>query len=348
MTHAIWPRPVAATLIALVLPAGCSPIALPNLMEPAAAHYSSGTGSTLYAFSPGKPLVASYARDASNVAKATSVLKGSKTQLSTGNGMAVDTNGTIYALIQAPDASGTAMKLLVFPPEAKGNVAPERTAWLKGPLVPGNAVGFVLDGHGNFWLAAIGKLLRYSTSAHGSARPNASISVQLTTPDGLMAAHSSNVALDSMGNIYCACDVVYRGNQAIGVSEYALVTSRKARLVRSFYDFTLPEAPPSTIAIDRAGTIYLASSLPNSGVYAYGPRTKSGKAHYARRFAGRAETMISSIATDFSGDVYVAAGSRIMVFAPKANGHTRPIRSIKDPRHLDYTDNDYGTLLNVH
>ena len=336
-----------AIVVAGALLASCSPLSVsPRLGEPAALQGPSLTGPTVYAFSPEKALVASYTSDAP-AAKPASVLEGSKTQLSVGNGMAVGADGTLYVVVQATGSSGTAMKLLVFRPGARGNVAPERTAWLKGPILPGYAVGLELDGHGNFWLSAIAKLLRYPTSAHGSARPNASIVAQLATPDGLMAANCNNVALDSTGNIYGACGVTYRGAHASGVSEYALVARKKAKLVRTFYDLELPEVAPSSIAIDDAGTIYLASNLPNSGVFAYRPSMKSGDVRYTRRFTGPSRTIISSIVTDSSGNVYVAVGSRIMVFGPKANGQARPIRSIRDPKHLDYTTNDYGTLLNA-
>jgi hypothetical protein len=59
------------------------------------------------------------------------------------------------------------------------------------------------------------------------------------------------------------------------------------------------------------------------------------------------DTSVSSLTTDAMGNVYLAAGSRVMVFWPKAKGRAHPIRSIVDRRHLSYTTNDYGTLLNV-
>lgn len=338
---------LAQTFIACALLTSCSPVSVaPNLGAPAAPYELDAAGQSLYAFSPGMPLVATY-RDGVNDASPTSVLEGSRTKLAFGNGMAVDSDGTIYVVVEASESKGMYLKLLVFAPGARGNVEPERTARLNGGLLPGYAVGLALDGHGNLWLSDIGKLARYSTSAGGRARPNLSIALQLITPKGFMAAHASNVAIDLMGNVYCSCTVVYQGNQAIGVSEYSVAT-RKPKLVRSFYDFALPEVPPSTIAIDRGGTIYLASSLPNTGVFAYGPKTKSGHVHYTRRFTSGSGTRVTSITTDSSGDVYLAAGTRIMVFGPGANGHVRPLRSINDPKHLDYTTDDYGTLLSVY
>lgn len=299
------------------------------------------------AFSPEKLLVASYTTAYSSPIRPFAVLKGNKTELSAGNGVAMGSDGTLYVVTQAIDSHGAFTQLLVFAPGAHGNVAPIRTARLLGKLIPGYAIGLALDGHGNFWLSAIGKLLRYPTNANGVSRPNASIAVHLLTPDGLMPANSSNVALDSVGNIYAACAVVFQGAQASGISEYQLEPKMKAKLVRSFYDLNLPEVPAGSITIDRAGTMYLASSLPNTGVFAYDASTKSGNAHYTRRFTGPFGMMVISLTTDAVGNVYVADGSRIMVFGPMSNGHIRPIRSIHDPRHLKYTTNDYGTLLSV-
>jgi sugar lactone lactonase YvrE len=340
---------VAPAVIALWSATACSSIAVsPSVVRSAAFYNSNATGSTLYAFSPEKPLVAAYANGGSRDARPISLLEGSKTQLSTGNGMAVDTDGTLYVVVYDSASSTSPLKLLVFAPGARGNSIPERTAVLNGGLLAGYASGLALDGHGNFWISDIGKLLRFSTSAKGEANPNASITLQLDTPDGLMAAHSSNVAVDSTGNVYCSCTVVFQQQQAIGISEYSLRRGKRAKLVRSFYDFSLPEVPPSSIAVDPGGVMYLASSLPNSGVFAYDATTKSGHVIYNRRFTSGSGTIISSLATDASENVYVAAESRVMVFGPNANGHARPLRSIVDKKHLHYDTGDYGSLLSVH
>jgi sugar lactone lactonase YvrE len=289
-----------------------------------------------------KPLVAAYTEDGRLI----SVLAGPKTQLSTGNGMAVDRDGTMYVVVYDSTLSSGPLRLLVFPPQATGDSAPERTALLRGPVLPGHANGLALDGHGNFWVAAIGKLLRYPTSARGSVRPNASIALKLDTPDGDMPANASNVALDAAGNVYCSCTVVYQGNQAIGVSEYTL-GSGKATLVRSFYDLSLPEMPPTSIAIDGSGTIYLASSSPHSGIFAYDATTGSGSVHAARRFVSVSTKSVTTIAADASGKVYAGSESRIVIFGPNADGRLRHLPKIVDAAHLEYVNGTYGTLLDA-
>ncbi|HEY6326781.1 MAG TPA: hypothetical protein VIW73_09765 [Candidatus Cybelea sp.] len=334
---------------ALLLQPACSPVGAPPLAagHAGALRASSASRPTVYAFSPFKAVVAAYPAGARGRTRPSSLLEGSATRLSVGNGMAIGSDGTIYVIVYEAGSSHSPVRLLVFPPNAHGDTPPERTAVLGGHLLSGYAPGLALDGRGNFWVAAIGKLLRYPTSAQGRVRPNASIAVQLDTPDGYMPAHAGNVALDAAGNIYCSCALVYQGAQAIGVSEYALAKG-KATLVRSFYDFTLPEVHPSSIAIDAGGTIYLASSLPNTGVFAYGPKTGSGLVTPTRRFYWGSGVSIRTIATDASGDVYAGANARIAVLGPKANGHVRPLRTIVDPRDLDYVSGTYGTLLNVH
>ena len=277
-----------------------------------------------------------------------SVLEGNETQLAAGNGMAVDRDGTIYFVVYDSVSSGSPLKLLAFSPASQGNVPPERVAVLKGPVLAGYAVGMALDGFGNFWISAIGKVLRYPTSASGNVKPNASIALQLQTPDGLMPANASNVATDAAGNVYCSCTVVYHGSQASGVSEYSLGVRGKSKLVRSFYDLNLPEVPPSSIAVAPSGTIYLASTLPNTGIFAYDTGSTSGSLHYSRRFVSGSGTAIFSVTTDAAGRVYAASGSRVMVFSAHAKGHVRPVRVFKDPRDLDYAYGDYGTLLSVH
>ena len=339
---------VPALAVALTLSA-CSSFAAPPLAdEHAGGGASSAASPLIYAFSPDKSLVASYSAGDRGRTRPISLLEGAQTQLSAGNGMAIDSDGSLYVVVYNATSSSGPLKLLVFAPNAHGDRAPERTAILRGPVLVGHAVGLALDGHGNFWVAAIGKLLRYPTSAKGRVRPNESISLQLDTPDGYMPANSSNVALDASGNIYCSCTVVFHGNQAIGVSEYAPGSRGNATPIRSFYDFALPEVPPGSIAIDGSGTIYLASSLPNTGVFAYASNTGSGSVTYTRRFAWGSGTTISTIATDPTGNVYAGAKSGIAVFGPNANGHVRPLRTMVDARHLAYGTGTYGTLLNVH
>jgi sugar lactone lactonase YvrE len=338
-------RSAAVMAASATLLCACSNLTVPSAPTPSSALNAFGSAQTLYAYSPRKALLAAYAADAEG-ARPIAILAGNKTRLATSNGIAVDADGTIYVVTYQYGFSHGLVTLLVFPPNAHGNVAPERSAVLP-ELLAGYSPGLALDGHGNFWIDDIHNLLRFPTSASGSAKPNGAITLQLQTSYGLMPANSSNVALDSAGNVYCICVVVYHGYQWKGVSEYSL-TGKKAKLIRSFYDPLLPEVPPSTIAIDRSGNIYMASTLPNTGIFEYDANTKSGSVHYSRRFTSGQGTSYVSVTTDASGYVYAAALSSVMVYGPHANGHVRPLRSIHDPAHLDYMDGDFGTLLNVH
>ena len=293
------------------------------------------------------PLLTAYDVDARRT-KPVSVLAGNNTELGVGNGMAIDSDGSAYVIVYANASTKSPLHFLAFEPNARGNVAPERLTTLQGGLLAGYAVGLALDGHGNFWISDIDKLMRYPLLAGKKAMPNGSIRLELQTPDGLLSAHSANVATDSLGNVYCACSVVYRGNQASGVSEYAEAAKGKFRLVRSFYDTNLPDVPASTIAVDHSGTIYLASTLPNTGIFANRAGRQSGLVHDWRHFISDSATITYSLTTDSAGRVYAAAPGSIIVFGPHANGLVRPERTIDDPRHIDYSGNDYGTLLSLY
>lgn len=340
-------RAIIAVTVFAFQPA-CSQMTVSPSFAPPSDVRKSATSQLLYAFVPRQPLMAVYASSVTPLRRPLSVLEGSETQLAAGNGMAVDGDGTLYFVVYDSASSGSPLKFLAFAPASQGNVTPERVAVLKGPVLAGYAVGMALDGHGNFWISAIGKALRYPTSASGNVKPNASIALRLQTPDGLMPANASNVATDAAGNVYCSCTVVYRGASASGVSEYSLEARGKFKLVRSFYDLTLPEVPPSSITVGPSGTIYLASSQPNTGVFAYDAGSESGSVLYSRRFVTGSGTMIFSLTTDAAGRVYAASGSRVIVFGAHAKGHVRPLRVIKDPHDLDYASGDYGTLLSVH
>src|SRR5579863_5197529 len=148
---------IASAIAALAMLQACSPIQVAPNVALLQAHRTESTSRLVYAFSPNVPLMAVYKDATSGTAKPISALQGPNTQLATGNGMAVDSDGTIYFVVYDGTSSGSSIKLLAFAPNSYGDVAPERVAVLKGPLLAGYAVGLALDGRGNFWVSAIGK-----------------------------------------------------------------------------------------------------------------------------------------------------------------------------------------------
>ena len=281
-------------------------------------------------------------------------LEGERTQLSDGHGVAVGADGTTYVL------DGLPVHLQVFPPGATGNVAPARTVPLPSSLQPEYTSNLALDGRGNFWIAdKIGaRLLRFALSST-SAKPNAAISPQVATQQGIKPARVAGMGMDGHGDVYCSCSYVDRGNATYGVSQYR--QSKGAwKLVRSFYSHALPELPPDLVAIDGSGNIYLASPVNTigsfgNGVFVFAADTRSGNASAVRvvRSGDLHIGFISTIAIDASGNLFVgyetddikSPTSHIATFAPDAGSNAKPLRLLEDKTNLHYGAGIYGNLL---
>ncbi len=328
----------------------CSGNSIPETTRSLASTSRDASAVILYAYSPAAPLLAAYGAQGSGPTKPQSLLEGPHTDLVAGNGIAVDADGTVYVVSPIDGRSTSHLQLLVFAAGAHGDAPPIRTAILDAPLVPGYAVGLALDGHRNFWITGgnLG-LFRFPTTATGIARPNATIHPTLDTPIGFKPANPENVVIGPDGTLYCACSALFQGQSTRGVTAYRVGSSGESTVLRSFFDPNLPEVPPSQMAIDASGTLYLASVLNETGIYAFDSKTKTGEVLNPPRIRGsRAISYVSSLATDAEGNLYVAVGSRIAVFGPHARGTDPPLRWISDAHHLDYSESAYGTLLALH
>lgn len=307
----------------------------------------------IYAYVPSaNALVAAYPEKANGKTSPGWMLQGALTQIAAGNGgIAVDKDGTLYVLT-GQAFGGTPVQLLVFPPGFTGNTAPSRVV----PLAATGISGIALDGYGNFWTVNIftNRLERYSLNATGTAHANASILGKLATPVGLLRASVDAVATDADGNVYCACALAYRSAQAAGVTKYHVTKSGRPGLVRSFYDFQLPEVPPSMMAVDSStGTIYLASVQGDAGIFAYDKPMPEGLVENRRRIGGPQSgfTDIDALYAS-SGLLYAAlagpTGSSIAVFNSKADYNAVPIRRIRDDANLMFGLNVFGSFIAVH
>lgn len=295
----------------------------------------------LYAYVPGAPAIVRYPLHDGAAASPQSFLGGKRTGLTTGHGgIATDATGRTYVLEGLTDA-----RFLVFGSDAKGNIRPIHSATLGNLSVS----GFALDGDGNFWTADTidGTLLRYALSSSGTAQPNMTITPQLSTPLGMMRAYPTTVALDDNGDVYCICVVLYRGASAQGVTQYHLAGAAP-QIVRSFYDFRLPELPTSMLHIGKSGELYLASSLFETGVFVYAPSTPSGEVHGKRWIGGPATEIpnVASIDTDDRGRLYVATAKGVAIFAPGARGDVAPVAMLPEPTSAaSWTLDDYGDFF---
>jgi hypothetical protein len=208
-----------------------------------------------------------------------------------------------------------------------------------------------IDGKGNFWTAdtTTGAIERFPIATTGSIRPSLTIEPQMETSAGLKKAAATSVTFDvSSGEVYCTCVVLYEGAGESGVSQYAIAASGAAKLVRSFYDPTLPEYPPQVIHVDDAATIYVASPLYKSGMFAYPASTRSGEAR--GRYIGGPATKLDSIAaltTDAADRVYAATPGGVAVFGATAQGNVKPERVIEDGSRLHWSKDVYGDYLVV-
>jgi hypothetical protein len=339
-------------LLAVLLTAACAgriAPSLPELTSQLARGTAAATGPTLYAFtSLQTPLVASYTLPASGTVSPKTVIVGSATHLTSGTsnsgGVAVAGN-TIYVL------DGVRSQLLVFASDATGNVAPLRAAFLPRGMYSGIA----LDGNGNFWSAEWNSrtMQRFSLAGRGWLKPSVTIAPQLDTPIGMLRAATTTVAWHG-SDLYCVCVVLNGGRQAIGVTEYRVTPSGKSTLVKSYYDFlgpALPELPPSMMHVDeRSGDVYAAGVLPFYGVFAWYAGQKSGSVHKRLKTIYGTSTglaNIESLTTDDHGWLYVATPQGIEVFNPEANGNVKPDRVISDPKHLRYTNGQFGDYLTI-
>jgi hypothetical protein len=305
------------------------------------------TGETLFAYSIGTtPLLAEYALPASGPTDPAAVINGSNTRLRGGTanrgGVAVDADGTIYVLSEPP------ARLLVFKAGAHGNVKPVRVAVLPKRSAAFGYSGIALDGQGNFWTADItgGEMVRFSLSARGPVQPSFAIEPKMLTPIGALTARPNSVATDALGDVYCACGLVHHGAQALGISEYR-ITGNGAKLIRSFFDFALPERPPSMLHVDAAtGTMYLNND--QNVIYAYPKNQPSGQAKQRRIIYGPELVNFEALTTDGAGRIYVATPRNIIVFRRDATGRAKPLSSMSDRQHLQFAAFESGDFLAIH
>jgi hypothetical protein len=316
-------------------------------------------GVTLYAYSPDDaPSVVTYPAWKGGRLSPSSILSGSKTKFVGGKSnvfggaISVAADGTLYVL----DAMRA--KVFTFAPGAKGNTAPTRVESLpqdKGARFGAPQYGgFALDSNGNFWTANrfSGELERFPLAAAGWVKPSVSLVPQVQEGPKLTAGVASTVASDGRGNIYCVCQPRALFLQLYCITEYN-VASATPKLVRSFYGIlgSLDTQIPSNVLHVDANTkrVYEAIWTP-AAVVEYPADAPSGPAPAPRVIGGPATTLNAvpaAITTDSHGDVYVAQGSTILVFAANASGNVAPKRIISDAQYLHFLGSAYGDLLNI-
>lgn len=263
--------------------------------------------------------------------------------------------------------------ILQFPRSGTGSITP--TATITGPSgVQFDALAIDQSGSlyamGGTYSAACGsadhsgvEIVVYAPGATGKATPARTIAGSATgLPSSCIAYVYDAIDVDSAGNIYVPEGVAVGSGPSGLVYPGILVFSPTANgdvapLKSIAGPSTTIEGPNYQIAVDSAGTIYVANFSPSGpGYVTMFSSSATGDAAPTGTLAG-SNTMIyniDGIAVDHSGNIYVASLAQaqapnpplsgtpsILVFSAGSTGNVAPIRIISGPAT---TMGELGTL----
>lgn len=234
-------------------------------------------------------------------------------------------SGLGIALSAQPTPEGTwvvagANTLRLFAPEANGNTPPLRT--LTGPATGINNPWDVVAGPtGTMYVANSGNntIAQYSTSAGGNTPPTSTLGgalAQISAPTG--------IALSSTGEMY----VTNAGTNSIAV--HASGATGNTAPIRFIQGLNTKLTAPFHGRIVQ-NRIWVANAGANS-VLAFDLNATGNVAPVAE-IAGPSTGLatVYGVAGDQYGNIYVANGPRISVFAAGATGNVAPIRVLTGP-----------------
>jgi sugar lactone lactonase YvrE len=267
-----------------------------------------------------------YARNAKHNAKALRTIAGSNTLIVQPEGIAVDSRGYLYvANLYGGGTSGNG-NILVFAPNANGNIAPIATI-SQDVYYP---FGIALDSSGNVYVANWqgGSITEYAAGSYQLMRK---------IQGAYTGLYPVGVTIDSEGRIYavnnCGCS-----SSSPTITVYASTADKDARPLRTIGPESALYDPRGGIAVDSRGEIMVTSAgyTRRPGVLVFARRAR-GLDKPSQTISG-SKTQITSnvngLALDGVGSIYVGTSSgssgvgSVLVFAPNAKGNVPPSREI--------------------
>ena len=263
--------------------------------------------------------IAVYAATASGNATPTRTITGCNTGLNGPFGIARDAAGNFYV------ANHLSSTITVYAAGASGNSTPIRTiAGANTGLSDPN--GIALDAAGNLYVANWpSSITVYAAGATGNVAPTRTISglhTRLAFPTG--------IAVDAGDRLYVANEG-QNGNSA-SVTAYAPGATGDATPTAMITgSFLTGPSYPQGIAVDGGGRLYVADAVyPAGKILVYTP-DPTGKFVATATIEGGDTGLagfLEGIALDAMGQLYVASGGVVLVFAADATGNAVPRAAI--------------------
>ncbi|MFL5496642.1 MAG: NHL repeat-containing protein [Gemmatimonadales bacterium] len=286
----------------------------------------------------GTASVSVYRPEASEAVRPLRTIAGTRTGLTSCNGLAVGRDGSIYVL-------GGDNRVAVYPARAQGDVAPVRV--IAGPKTGlSNPTALALDSRGNLYVVndrlVDGNLIGaaiitvYGQRAAGNVAPIRTIGGRATR-----LSRPAGVAVAEDGSVYVANMDVPSDDQG-SVTVYRVNATGDVVPVRSLLGPGTRLLWPGGLVLDSADTLYVASWLFQPRVTVYAPGA-GGEAAPVRSLEGL-DTELErphGLALDAAGVLFVADSrsasglnaygpdlGAVRVYRPGAHGNGAPLRTI--------------------
>jgi hypothetical protein len=261
-----------------------------------------------------------------------------------GGGGTPPASSSIYvtSVLLAPEPSS----ILEFPTTANGNIAPTSTIEGSSNLFFN---GLAVDAAGNVYVGAAPdnsgnggiEILVYAPGASGTSTPIRTISGAATGLEVLGQNSISALAVDSAGNTYVLAQTT-ESQGDLGISIFSATANGNVAPTRIIAGIATNIQFPNQIAVDSAGSIYVANSFfPGTASILIFNSSANGNVPPTSVLGGSETTMnsIQGLAVDNAGNIYVAANGTdlgggtpsILEFSAGSSGNVAPVRTISGP-----------------